>query len=155
LLKTYCNWLKPGCLSWFCQSLYIIFRPQQFLLRPIFYDSDMSVTYKTLNVSIENGKANARLLSPELKDRRVLTDFFSDLELLAQLAVPRIRLDLSVASFLDGTVPGKLVGLAQALNVTGTDLEIVTSPGVGEVLRLLNLEQMLKLQSPEDPSALA
>jgi anti-anti-sigma regulatory factor len=115
----------------------------------------MSITYKTLNVSIDNDKAHARLLSPELKDRRVLSDFFADLELLSQLAIPRICLDLSVASFLDGTVPGKLVGLAQALNVTGTDLEVVTSPGVGQVLRLLNLEQMLKLQSPEDPPALA
>jgi anti-anti-sigma regulatory factor len=115
----------------------------------------MSVTYKTLNVSVENDKAIARLMSPELRDRRVLTEFFADLELLSQLAVPRICLDLSVAGFLDGTVPGKLVGLAQALNVTGTDLEVVTSPGVAEVLRLLNLEQMLKLQSPEDPSALA
>ena len=115
----------------------------------------MSLTYKTLSVSVENDAAQARLLSTDLKDRRVLTEFFADLELLSQLAVPRISLDLSAAGFLDGTVPGKLVGLAQALNVSGTDLEIVTSPGVGEVLRLLNLEQRLKVRSPEGPSAFA
>jgi anti-anti-sigma regulatory factor len=115
----------------------------------------MSLTYKTLSVSLDNDTAQARLLANELKDRQVLTEFFADLELLSQMAVPRIRLDLSVASFLDGTVPGKLVELAQALSLTGTDLEIVTSPGVGEVLRLLKLDQMLKVRSPDDPTAFA
>lgn len=114
----------------------------------------MTAEFRLLTVITDETCVRATTKGDSLSDSKIQDALFEDFEQLAQISAKPVILDLRSVKFFEGTVPGKLLRLSDALSVAGRSLTVLAAPNICEVLKMLQLDRKFKISDSEQPSDL-
>ncbi len=114
----------------------------------------MSAEFRILTVVDEENSVRATTSCDSLADTNIQDSLFQDFDQLATLGSKPVILDLRSVKFFEGTVPGKLLRLSDAVIATGGSLTVLAAPNICEVLKMLQLDRKFKINETEQPVGL-
>jgi anti-anti-sigma regulatory factor len=114
----------------------------------------MSPEFQLLTIVDKECELRATLAINKMADTKTQSLLFADFELIAGMGARSIVLDLRSLQFFEGTVPGKLLKLSNAVQQAGGSLTVLAASNVCEVLRLLQLDRKFKISDSEEASGL-
>jgi len=114
----------------------------------------MDGEFRILTVVADQTNVRATTSCENLSDSKVMEAIFDDFEFLAKLGSKPVTLDLRSVKFFEGTVPGKLLRLSEAISAAGGALTVLAAPNICEVLKMLQLDRKFKINESEQPAGL-
>jgi len=112
----------------------------------------MTDEFRVLTVAAEETTVRATTSCDSLADTKVQELLFQEFDRLAALGAKPVILDLRSLKFFEGTVPGKLLRLSEALNAAGGSLTVLAAANICEVLQMLQLDKKFSVNESETPA---
>ncbi len=105
----------------------------------------MTGDFRILQVQQSDGYVQAVLPPHESLEQKTRESLFADFERLTSLQASSIQLDLQSVTFLDGSVPGRLVQFANTLSKSGCKLTVLVNSDIRELFRSLQLDRLFTI----------
>lgn len=112
----------------------------------------MTDEFRLLTVAAGETTVRATTSCDSLADTKLQELLFHEFDRLAEVDAKTVILDLRSLKFFEGTVPGKLLRLSDALTAAGGTLTVLAAPNICGVLQMLQLDKKFKVGESETPA---
>ncbi len=113
----------------------------------------MEAEFQQLRVVVEGDQILATPVSEKFADPGIQEQIFKDFARLPTLEAKHIVLDLRAVKYFEGTIPGQLLRLSEAIKASGASLTVLAAPNICEVLQMLQLDRKFKVSESADLSS--
>lgn len=113
----------------------------------------MTDEFRVLTVTADETTVRATTKCDSVADTKIQEVLFQEFNRLATFGSIPVILDLRSLKYFEGTVPGKLLRLSEALTAAGGSLTVLAATNICEVLQMLQLDRKFKVGESEEPAA--